>query len=203
MHTGKQKQMIFSYQASLVNRHIRRFTGRVRFYIDKKTTHLLYNSLILPYLNYCCMIWGSNYHSQLARLVILQKRAVRLIEHVYPPQSSEPIFMQYNILKLGDIVKSQMLLIMHKFINNQLPNVFENLYEISVTDFSGTRQVNHLKQPFSTRNYRLFTSSYLGPKLWNAIIAPQYPRLDEVPTSKNIMKNIIRRYFIQSYSYNL
>ena len=27
MHTGKQKQMNFSYEASLVNRHIRRFTG--------------------------------------------------------------------------------------------------------------------------------------------------------------------------------
>ena len=27
MHTGKQKQMNVSYQASLVNRHIRRFTG--------------------------------------------------------------------------------------------------------------------------------------------------------------------------------
>ena len=36
--------------------------SRVRFYIDKKTTHLLYNSLILPYLNYCCMIWGRVCH---------------------------------------------------------------------------------------------------------------------------------------------
>ena len=27
MHTGKQKQMNAAYQASLVNRHIRRFTG--------------------------------------------------------------------------------------------------------------------------------------------------------------------------------
>ena len=27
MHTGKQRQMNASYQASLVNRHIRRFTG--------------------------------------------------------------------------------------------------------------------------------------------------------------------------------
>ena len=27
MHTGKQKQMNAIYQASLVNRHIRRFTG--------------------------------------------------------------------------------------------------------------------------------------------------------------------------------
>ena len=30
MHTGKQKQMNVSYQASLVNRHIRRFTGNAR-----------------------------------------------------------------------------------------------------------------------------------------------------------------------------
>ena len=29
MHTGKQKQMNASYQASLVNRHIRRFTGNL------------------------------------------------------------------------------------------------------------------------------------------------------------------------------
>ena len=29
MHTGKEKQMNASYQASLVNRHIRRFTGLV------------------------------------------------------------------------------------------------------------------------------------------------------------------------------
>ena len=28
MHTGKQKQMNAIYQASLVNRHIRRFTGK-------------------------------------------------------------------------------------------------------------------------------------------------------------------------------
>ena len=34
MHTGKQKQMNASYQASLVNRHIRRFTG-VNFFLQR------------------------------------------------------------------------------------------------------------------------------------------------------------------------
>ena len=33
MHTGKQKQMNVSYQASLVNRHTRRFTGNKGLYI--------------------------------------------------------------------------------------------------------------------------------------------------------------------------
>ena len=56
--------------------------------------------MILPYLNYCCLLWGINYASQFNRFVVLQKRAVRMIRRVYPPISSEPIFQEYNILKI-------------------------------------------------------------------------------------------------------
>ena len=184
--------------SNIVGRNIG-IISRIRFCIDKRTTHLLYNSLILPYLNYCCMIWGSNYNSQLIRLVILQKRAVRLIEYVYPPHSSDPIFKKYNILKLADIVKSQMLLVMHKFLTGQLPQTFENTYKLFVASSPLRRQVYHLQQPFSNRNYRLFTTSCLGPKLWNTIIAPKFPCLHDVPPSKNVIKKIIRRHFVNSY----
>ena len=34
MHTGKQKQMNASYQASLVNRHIRRFSGYIYVFLS-------------------------------------------------------------------------------------------------------------------------------------------------------------------------
>ena len=146
------------------------------------------------------MIWGSNYHSQIERLVILQKRAVRLIEYVYPPHSSEPIFKKYNILKLNDIVKSQMILVMHKFITKQLPGVFDNVYELCEEGRPQRRQINHFIQPFSNRNYRLFTTSCLGPKLWNAIIAPKFPRLDDIPSSKNVIKGLIRKHFVHSYN---
>ena len=185
--------------SSIIGRNIG-IISRIRFCVDKRTAHLLYNTLILPYLNYCCMIWGSNYQSQTERLVILQKRAVRLIEYVYPPHSSEPIFKKYNILKLADVVKSQMILVMHKFITKQLPGAFDNLYELCEVDRPQRRQVNHFMQPFSNRNYRLFTTSCLGPKLWNDIIAPQFPQLDDIPTSKNIIKGLVRRQFVHSYN---
>ena len=108
------------YTSNIVSRNIG-IMARVRFYIDKRTTLLLYNALILPYLNYCCIVWGNNYHAQLEKLIILQKRAVRLIERVYPPQSSVPIFKKYNLLRITDIARSHMLLVMHKFIKEQLP----------------------------------------------------------------------------------
>ena len=201
------KSLKFSKHIDNISNIISRNIGiiaRIRYCLDKRTSHLLYNSLILPYLNYCCLIWGINYSSQLGWLVILQKRAVRLIEHVYtppppPPCSSEPIFKKYIILRLSDIAKSQMLIVMHKFVTNQLPIAFEDVYALNVATNPHRRQVKHLKQPFSNRNYRLFTTSCLGPKLWNDTIYPQFPSLRSVPASKNVIKNIIRRHFISSY----
>ena len=184
---------------SIIGRNIG-IISRIRFCIDNRTAHLLYNTLVLPYLNYCCLIWGSNYTSQLSRLVILQKRAVRLIEYVYPPHSSEPIFKKYNILKLTDMVKSQMMLVMHKFIMKQLPAVFDNIYKIHSSDGPSRRRITHLHQPFSNRNYRLFTTTCRGPKLWNTIVADQFQSLDDVPSSKKVIKNMIRDHFVSSYN---
>ena len=187
------------YISSIVGRNIG-IISRIRYCIDKRTTLLLYNSLILPYLNYCCLLWGSNYNSQLQKLVTLQKRAIRLIDYVYPPHSSEPIFKQYSILKLADMAQSQMLLVMHKFITKRLPVVFDSLYEINITDLFQSRHATHIKQPFSNRNYRLFTTTCRGPKLWNSIIAPKYPCLDDIPTSKSVIKKVIHEHFVQSYN---
>ena len=55
-----------------------------------------------------------------------------MIEYVYPPHSSEPIFKKYNILKLPDLAKSQMLIVMHKFLFQQLPSVFDDIYKMYI-----------------------------------------------------------------------
>ena len=172
--------------------------SRVRYYIDRNTAHILYNSMILPYLNYCCLIWGVNYYSQLQRLVILQKRAVRLIECVYPPISSGPLFKKYNILKVSDIARNQMIIVMHKFISKQLPTALQGLYQLQPDNVHITRQIKHLIEPASNRNYRLFTTSLAGPRLWNLICAPLCPVRNNVP-SKYRIKKMCRIHFINTY----
>jgi len=86
-------------------------------------THLmmLYNALVLPYINYCCFIWGSNYDTHIKPILLLQKRAMRVIGGVFLPASANPIFKRYHVLKVHDIVKLQILLIMHKHFFNELP----------------------------------------------------------------------------------
>ena len=184
------------YTAKIVSRNIG-IIARTRHYIDKKTTLLLYNALVLPHLNYCCLIWGNNYITQIEKLIVLQKRAVRLIERISPPQSSKPIFRKYNLLKLVDIAKTQTLVVMHKFLTNDLPENIRNLFELARND-NNTRQIQHFKQPFSNRNYRLFISRYTGPKLWNDILAPYFGDIENVTPSKRVLKKILRRFFIAS-----
>ena len=53
------KSLKFTTHIANISNVISRNIGiiaRVRYFLDKRTAHILYNSLILPYLNYCCLI---------------------------------------------------------------------------------------------------------------------------------------------------
>jgi hypothetical protein len=55
---------------------------KVSFYVPKSSLVLLYYSLIYQYnIQYCILVWGSTYPSNLNRIVLLQKRVIRIINH--------------------------------------------------------------------------------------------------------------------------
>ena len=184
-----------SNTANIVSRNIG-IISRMRPYIDEKTTLILYYTMIYPYLNYCCLIWGVNYASQLQRLNMLQKRAVRLIEKIYPPSSSAPVFKKHKLLNIEEIAKTQMVLVMHKFLIGILPSSFDTIYLKEEEPVRPRRFTKHIKEPFSYRNYRLFTTTLLGPKLWNIICAQSFPSTTPITKSKNVIKNICRTHFL-------
>ena len=49
------------------------------FYFPKSSLITLYYTLIYPHRFYCVNIWGSTYITNLQRIVILQKRSIRII----------------------------------------------------------------------------------------------------------------------------
>lgn len=60
----------------------------------------LYNSLILPYLQYCSIIWASTYSSHLQPLFHLHKKALRIITHSSPPAHTYSLFNKFKILNI-------------------------------------------------------------------------------------------------------
>ena len=52
---------------------------RSNFFLLKSSFCILYNSMILPYLNYCNLVWGSSYKTNFQRIAILPKLVIRIV----------------------------------------------------------------------------------------------------------------------------
>jgi hypothetical protein len=71
----------------------------------------LYNSMVLPHLQYCLMVWGNfeadRNKAQGETLLKLQKRFVGLISGKSGRYHVDPLtlFAKYGILKVGDLYR--------------------------------------------------------------------------------------------------
>ena len=83
---------------------------------------------MLPYISYCCAIWGNTHQSKLRKLFLLQKRALRLIANVSYTYHTDSLFKNYKCLKLEDLVKLHINCIMHKAFHSDLPVQLQKLF---------------------------------------------------------------------------
>ena len=62
---------------------------------------IIYNTLILPHLNYCILCWGFKCN----RVFALEKKAVRIITCSKYNAHTEPLFKTVKLLKFTDLLK--------------------------------------------------------------------------------------------------
>ena len=74
--------------------------SRLRHFIPANTLMNIYRSLILPYLSYGIVVWGQAAQSNLDKLLILQQRALRLIQFAPYRSHAIPLFSRYNVLPI-------------------------------------------------------------------------------------------------------
>ena len=131
---------------------------------------LLYNTLILPYLNYCNIAWARSGNNKLHSLIVTQKRAIRVCTYSHPRAHTAPLFAQLNTLTLSDINKLHTGIFMYKYSINLLPSTF-SCYFSYVQDLHSysTRSCHNLLVPYTRTTYSMNTRRFYGPRLWNAI----------------------------------
>ena len=182
--------------SSLISRNIG-VMGRAKHFLSSRELLLLYNSLVLPHLNYCAVVWGRNYRSRLDKLIKLQKRAIRIIDHkpfLYPTSN---LFKKYKMLKFPDIVKEQSIMIMLAFINKILPEPISEMFRLHVP--VNTRNTRHFDVPFAASNYRSFTLSFSAPNIWNTVVGHLFRDIRKVPRNKFTLKKHVRKYLVSKY----
>ena len=136
---------------------------------DKRTLLSLYYSLIYPYLTCCIQVWGSTYQSHLSKLVILQKKIVRIIHGVPPRTHTEPLFSELNILKVSSLYKNSIALFMYKLNYSKLPGVFPIFVHNYEIHYYETRQLKHFHLSLCRTNLSKMSINYQGPIIWNEI----------------------------------
>ena len=143
---------------------------RSSFYLSTPSLRMLYNAMILPYLNYCNLVWGSTYKTNLQRIVVLQKRVIRIVNKSYYNAHSEPIFKKLNLLKFQDIHFMHLGQFMFSFKNAILPRKFENKFAINNQIHSHyTRHAKSFRLPLCRTNIRQFSIFFQGPKFFNSL----------------------------------
>ena len=72
---------------------------RLKDKVNESTLFVIYNTLILPHMLYCCKICGNTYPCRLKDLVLLQTHAVIIISKASYRDHATPLFERYNKLK--------------------------------------------------------------------------------------------------------
>ena len=97
---------------------------RLHNVLPRRQLLLIYNTLFLPHINYCILAWGFSSD----RIFLLQKRAIRLISSANFLSHTEPLFKELNTLKVTDIQRVRALKFYFRYVHNELPHYFTNIF---------------------------------------------------------------------------
>ena len=71
---------------------------RIYMFLNRTSKLLFYNSYILPYIDYCLILWNSAPKDAMEKAFRLQKRAARLVLNVPRMTSSLHVFSELRLL---------------------------------------------------------------------------------------------------------
>jgi len=77
--------------------------NKLKYRLPQSILLNIYNTLILPYLQYCAIVWANCNHSKLKSLVIIQQRAVRNICKLEYLTHTAPYFKNLHVHTIVDI----------------------------------------------------------------------------------------------------
>ena len=101
---------------------------KASYVLDTNALRLIYCSLYLPYLSYCCEVWGTSYKTATENIVISQKKVVRIINKVNKFHHTRELFLKLKLLKFRDIVDFKIAVLMFKASKYSLPYNVQSLF---------------------------------------------------------------------------
>ena len=91
--------------------------------------------MFFPYIKYCSETWGNTYKTNLNKLVVLQKKALRNICKAKRLEHTNSLFIELNILKLYDLIEFKTIVIIFKARHKIRPIKVQNNFTFNTDQF--------------------------------------------------------------------
>ena len=174
---------------------------KMRKYVSFKILRSIYFAIFDSYLSYCCLVWAQNC-STIQRIVILQKKAIRIIN--FQPRNSHTshLFKQSSILKFQDKICLENILFISKSLNNLSPSVFNTWFSFSSDqhnyETSSSTQGNLTKLFYKTNRYGKYSITESAVESWNKI-QKQLKDMLLKDLSSNKVQTFASNVYLKSY----
>ena len=142
---------------------------RIKHIVNKQWRIRLYKSFILPYLNYCNIVWASTFKNSLKLLVKSQKKALKIALNLPYLTPSIEVFQLAKVQSVFEINQIHMLIFMYKFINNLLPSSFDGYILQNQNVVYNLRNIQEYILPFPRIIRFKFSVLYKAPYEWNLL----------------------------------
>ena len=166
------KNLTWKYHIDYVASKISRTIGIIARLISLSTLPPVYRSLIAPYLSYGKIAWGQAAKSNLRKISLLQKRALRLM-HFFLTEITLFLcsFLLISCQTICFTYFETVLIVMHYVAHDSVPLKLKNLYRPSNQVHSHNTRLssagNYYVKPSRTNEMR-DSITRLGPNLWNS-----------------------------------
>ena len=173
--------------------------NRVKHVLTSSALYSLYCTLVMPYLTYCCEVWGNNYKTRIQSLFILQKRAIRIIcLNANYKCHTKPLFYQLRSLNVFDIIDLNSLVLMYKAFHNSLPaNLLSYFKKVNGSHNHSTRNNNlNFKVRYRRTTKKALSICVSGSKMWNSL-SPD----NKLSRNVNAFKKMLKSSLLENYKF--
>ena len=124
---------------------------KAKHLLDRRSGMILYFSLFLPYLSYCCEVWGNTYSSNIKNVYILQKKLYESCVLLITSTPPMYFFIELHVLKLHDLIELRTAMIMYKAKTGCLPVNLQTMFHMNLERIHDTRYSTNVRQVFARR----------------------------------------------------
>ena len=166
----------------------------IRNFLSKDNIKTIYFSLVYSRIKYAITVYGQAGSTKMNKIQVLQNKLLKVLAGKKFRFSTDRLHDEFDLFKVCDINKQEILIFVHNYFQENLPSVFNGYYTLFPGNNIQTRNSNRLIRK-ERRNSNIGENSVknLGADLWNKL-SPDIKNISNTKLFKTRLKKSILPY---------